>query len=186
MANVQINDLASVTPADDTSLIVQTAAGTTGKSTPAAVCGAGAVYGHMYYSNSTGTNLVLTAQNTWYGVTFLTAGEVQGMTADAADATADHLTISTTGVYRMTFTASADPDAAGTFEIGIHVNGTACSRGGIAIVSPSVSDSISKAGHSIVRLTAGQEISFRARCTSAATKTLKFFVVSLSVERLGA
>lgn len=180
----QIIDKSATTPAAGDYLLSQASGGLTSKVTPVAVRDGGAVYGALYYSNNTGTDVNLGTQNVWYGTKFLVAGAARGVTQDVSDATSDHLTIVTAGTYRIMFTACADPDADGTYEIGIHVDGTACSRGGIAIVSPSVSDSIS--GHSLVSLAAGKEISVRARCTSAASKVLKFFVISLSAERIGA
>lgn len=181
----QIIDKSATTPAADDYLLSQASGGTTSKVTPVAVRDGGAVYGALYYSGA-GSNITLTNQNTWYGFTAATAGEVRGITADAADATADHLTIVTSGTYRMTLTACYSTSGLGTYELSAHVDGTECSSGCATRRYLSAGDVGSVAGHSVVELSAGQEVSVRARCTTSAGKTLTVERLCLSLERVGA
>lgn len=185
----QIIDKSATTPAATDYLLSQASAGTTSKVTPVAVRDGGAVYGALYYSD-TGSSITLTTQNTWYGFTGAVEGELRGITADVADATADHLTIVTSGTYRMTLTAcystTGTPNGAGTYELSAHVDGVECTSGCATRRYLSAGDVGSVAGHSIVPLTAGQEVSIRARCTSASTRALTVERLCLSLERVGA
>jgi hypothetical protein len=136
------------------------------------------------YGQSLGA-ITLTVQSTWYGVTAFTAGVLHNMTVDTADVTADHFIVPESGDYRAMFSGSYSTSGAGTFEVAIFVDGTQCSRGCTSQRVLTNGDAGNAVGHSLAPLTAGQEVSLRARCTTTAGRTITFSYLSFTLERIG-
>ena len=184
----QIKNRPTVSPLADTWVSVQTAAGTTGKATAEAVAGAGAIRGSAYI-DSGAADFVLTTQNTWYGITTMTAGPQHGIAFDATEATGDCFIIEVAGEYRVLFTGSMTAKAAGdagTYETSVFIDGVLCTRGCASRLAWTGSDVGNIVGSSVPTLAVGQKVSLRVRCTTAATQTMILNFLSFTIERFGA
>ena len=87
------------------------------------------IYGTLFYDYDTSgpSVITVTTQNVVVGITILTAGDLLGITADVADATADHLTIPTGGLgtYDIFYTINGHPSSASEdIEFGVYKDGT--------------------------------------------------------------
>jgi hypothetical protein len=148
------------------------------------------MYGHLYrdftFGGSTDT-IAIASSDTWYGLKDMTAGVLQGVTADTSDATADHLTIPADGAgdYLITATlGSAKPLASGQSIISaVHVDGSPVA----GLTSHRIDDTnlefAPMAMTGVVTLAAGEEISIRVG-NDTGTGNVEYTSASLSITRI--
>lgn len=90
--------------------------------------GGGLLFGEIYYHGS-GTNTVLAAQDTWYQVLgFATDGLSNGTTPDHTN---DHITVPTSGIYKVSFSEASRSAAANTYQFMIKKNNGTADSGNI-------------------------------------------------------
>lgn len=143
-------------------------------------------YGEIFENTgSPGTSLTLTTGGTYYGWVSATAGDLNNVTADTADATADHLTVATTGAYRIAGSVSFSGTPAGaTIHCAAHIDGTIVPHIGSYRKLGTAGDVGAMSISGIETLTAGEEVSLR--CSAASnSRTISFWTVNLSISGIG-
>jgi hypothetical protein len=84
-------------------------------------------YGSLHLPVGSAETITVSVQGTKYGIKAFSAGVLSGITADTADATADHLTVPANGAgdYFINFNADATAiNLNDAIEVSIFVNGT--------------------------------------------------------------
>jgi hypothetical protein len=148
------------------------------------------VYGELYEATdaSPRTQDIATA-DTYQGWKDATAGPLRGMTADVADATADHLTVPSFGAGSYDVSAkivwSIASDNAQDLGLEVYVNGVGIGKTNAVYTSASQSYTHTTMIRTVVSLSAGDEISLYY--TTSGTNGWDFTVrtVSLLASRIG-
>lgn len=187
MADFKINDLAEIVPGADTSLILQTAAGVTGRIEWASVGGSLThTYGSLYYYSAVGTALTGTATS-WNQFAGFSQGPLSRVTADVADAVGDHLTIVEAGTYLVHFATSIQSATANssTFRIGPLVNDSplACGCSAVRYLS-GTNDTGSIAGVTIGTFAVNDEISLGYYNLGGANRAITVLTANLAILRV--
>ena len=139
----------------------------------------------MYWDNPSGTILTNAVQNTWYGVTNFTEGNVVGVTTDTSDATADHFTIPAGGGgdYVVNWILTAGNAATGEqVEFGIAVDGTV-DRSTVASGTDNGFSYPTMSNSTILSLSASEEISMYHRNISG-TGSVNVLHASITIQRI--
>ncbi|HUW13929.1 MAG TPA: hypothetical protein VM537_29670 [Anaerolineae bacterium] len=142
------------------------------------------IRGNMYEYGSANTITVTTA-GTYYGWTTAVAAKVNGMTADTADATADHFTIVEAGEYEVKATVSFGGTGNSTVRCAVHVDGVInadCPRFTRKLGAAGDIGTAAPAG--TITLAAGEEVSLRFT-SDGNGDSVDLEDVSFSIRRLG-
>jgi len=142
--------------------------------------------GGLAYGCIDGTNesVVCTTQNTWYQVTFDTAGPVNLVEADTTN---NELQISVPGVYNVSVTACLHSAVASDFELMVKKTDGTVDLAPHLFQTTAVANKVENtAGSCLVDLTTvSDRVELWVRCTSAAAKTAIFDHVTLSLLMVG-
>ena len=183
----EIKDKATATPAIDDYVPFQTSGGTTRKATPLGIADAACAAGHLYYDSSGFTTAAM-ATGTWYPInSTLAAGEFVELSYTLGSTDSIDSPAGLGGLYEVSLHASFDVSAAGTYEISIAVNGTACASGCKARVPITAAGAkgLSLGARILARLSAGDALSVQVRNTATNGTTATFYVIGLTVNRVG-
>lgn len=183
----EFKDKSTSTPAIGDYVPFQTAAGTTRKATPLGLSDAACVAGHLYYDGAGFTTATLTT-GTWFPFNSrLSAGEFVELSYTLGSPDSIDIPAGYGGLYEISLHASFDVSAAGTYEVSLARNGTACARGckARAVITSAGAKGLSVGARILARLSAGDALTIQARNTTTAGTTATFYVVGFMAVRIG-
>lgn len=145
------------------------------------VGGAGLAYGDIYGLDET---ITCTTQNTWYQITFDTAGPSNNTTPDTTE---NHITIAKAGAYKIGLTVCCRSAVAHDFEVMVKKNNGATDFVQLHLFqSTAVANQIENiAGSAIASLSANDTIEAWVQCTDAAGIDFVIHHADLNVIQVG-
>jgi hypothetical protein len=145
----------------------------------------GADFGSLYENTgSPGTEIDVATAGNYYGWVSATAGSLNGITADTADATADHLTIATAGDYYVSISLQFSGTAVAIIECALFVDGVENVQIEIYRKLGTAGDVGSASAAGTLSLSASDELSIR--CTSDSNgDDVDVWAANLSVVGIG-
>lgn len=146
--------------------------------------GGGLTYGEIYEIDNT-TATTISTQNTWYQITIFGNNGVSNNTTP--DHTNDHITVGTTGVYRVDYSASFSGTGGKTYELEVKKNNGATSFTNTRVQRKlgTTGDVGNAGGTGLLSLTANDTVELWIRCIDVVTGNATMSEGNLNLIKIG-
>jgi hypothetical protein len=145
------------------------------------------MFGHLYEDKIDSLTIIgFGAANTFVGWTTATAGELQGVTADVADGTADHLTVPADGAGDYVVVMKVDGKGASNeiYEWSVHVDGSQKTELTAISYNPSGDGGAQLSfAAGVISLSASEEVSIRVQNLTS-TGNYEIRSAQLTIQRI--